>query len=372
MNQEPQTLSNQTTILSQKGLIVTAVILFFILLYLLGPVLTPFLIAGLLAYLGDPLVNRLTRLKIPRTLAAILVFLLLLLAIILLLVLIVPLIQKQIALLIDRLPLVINWIQMTAIPWLESNFNITLNLDLNTLKTALTGHWEQAGDIAQSMIKTVHESGLVLIKFVVDIVLIPVVTFYLLRDWDKVVSRTKEIFPPKILPKVSSVFSECNEVVGAFFRGQLLVMLVLGFYYSIVLKIVGLDFALLIGVIIGLLSIVPYLGTVAGLLIAVIATYFQFQDIKHVVFTIIVFIIGHLLEGMVLTPLLIGDRIGLHPVAVIFAVLAGGQLFGFVGVLLALPVAAIIMVIIRLLHNYYLHSDFYKKSKVSDVINIKP
>ncbi len=371
MNQEAQSSTRQI-MFSQRGLIISGIILFLALIYLLSDVLTPFLIAGLLAYLGDPLVNRLTRYKIPRTLAAVIVFLILLMSIILLLFLIVPLIQKQIALLIERLPQAINWVQLSAIPWIESNFNITLNLDLNTLKTALTGHWEQASNVAQYMFKTLHESGLVLVKFVINLVLIPVVNFYLLRDWDKVVIKTKQLFPPNILPKVSHLFNECNEVVGAFFRGQLLVMLVLGFYFSIGLKIVGLDFALLIGVIIGVLSIVPYLGSMTGLVIAVLATYFQFQDIKHLIFTLIVFLLGHLLEGMILTPLLIGDRIGLHPVAVIFAVLAGGQLFGFVGVLLALPVAAIIMVLIRHIHSYYLQSDFYKKSTVSDVINIKP
>ena len=365
--QTPQGSITQT----QKWLIIVAISAVFALLYLVSPVLTPFLIAALLAYLGDPIVNRLIRLKIPRTLAAIIVFLLLLFAVVLLLVLIIPLLEKQFELLIDRLPIAINWLQLTVLPWLNNNFNLSLNLDVNTLKNAVSGHWQQATDIVQYTVKTLHDSWVVLLRIVVNIILIPVVTFYLLRDWDTVVVKTKELIPRQILPVLSKLLGECNEVVGAFFRGQLLVMLILGLLYTIGLKIVGLEFALLIGVTIGILSIVPYLGSLVGVVIAMTATYIQFQDVRHLIFTLIVFAIGHVSEGMILTPLLIGDKIGLHPVAVIFAVLAGGQLFGFMGVLLALPVAAIIMVIMRHIYSLYLNTDFYNKPQASDVIDLK-
>ena len=357
---------------TQKWLIIATLVGLCLLIYVLGPMLTPFLIAGLLAYLGDPIVNRLISHKIPRTLAATIVFLILIFGVVLLLFLIIPLIVKQFELLTSYLPDVFNWIELTALPWINSHFNTALNLDINTLKTAVTGHWQQASDVAQYAIKTLHESWVVLLRIAVDIILIPVVTFYLLRDWNTVVATVKELIPRKILSPLSKLLKECNEVVGAFFRGQLLVMLILAAIYAIGLSIVGLNFALLIGVMVGVLSIVPYLGSVLGLIISGTATYIQFHDIKHLIFTLIVFVIGHISESMVLSPLLIGKRIGLHPVAVIFAVLAGGQLFGVVGVLLALPAAAVIMVMVRHLHTYYIQSEFYKKSKISDVINTKP
>jgi predicted PurR-regulated permease PerM len=356
---------------TQKWIIVASIVGLFFLIYILGPMLTPFFVAGLLAYLGDPLVNRLIQYKIPRTLAATIVFLILLLGVALLLFLIVPLIEKQVELAISRLPDLLIWLQLTLIPWLNEHFNLSINFDIDTLKKAVSGHWQQAGDVAQYAIKTLHESWLVILEIAINIILIPVVTFYLLRDWDIVVAKTKELIPPKILPPLSKILGECNEVIGAFFRGQLLVMLILSAFYSIGLWAVGLNFALLIGVVIGVLSIIPYLGSVLGLLISGIATYAQFHDIKHLLYTLFVFLVGHVLENMILAPLLIGERIGLHPVAVIFAVLAGGKLFGFVGVILALPAGAVIMVLIRYLHNLYINSEFYKKSKISDVINTK-
>lgn len=357
---------------TQKWLILTSVIGVCALLYILGPMLTPFLIAGLLAYLGDPIVNNLIRFKIPRTLAATIVFFLLILSVILLLFLIVPLIERQIELLVSKLPEVFDWIQNIALPWINLHFNLALSLDIDTIKKALSGHWQQASDVAQYAIKTLHDSWLVVLEIAVNIILIPVVTFYLLRDWDIVIIKTKELIPPKILQPLSKLLGECNEVVGAFFRGQLLVMVILATFYSIGLWLIGINFALLIGVVIGVLSIIPYLGSVLGLLISGIATYIQFHDIKHLMYTLLVFVIGHILENMILSPLLIGERIGLHPVAVIFAVLAGGKLFGFVGVLLALPTAAVIMVLVRHMHTLYINSDFYKKSKISDLSNTKP
>ncbi len=354
---------------TQKWLLLSSTIGVGFLLYVLGPMLTPFLIAGLLAYLGDPLVNKLIRLKMPRTLAATIVFLLLLLSIILLLFLIVPLIETQIELLVNKLPEIFDWLQSIVLPWINLHFNLSLSLDMETIKKALTGHWQQASDVAQYAIKTLHESWLVLLEIAINIILIPVVTFYLLRDWDIVVAKTKELIPPKILPPLSKLLGECNEVVGAFFRGQLSVIVILAAFYSIGLCVVGLNFALHIGVVIGVLSIIPYLGSILGLLISGFTTYAQFHDVKHLLYTFLVFLIGHILENMILSPLLIGERIGLHPVAVIFAVLAGGKLFGFVGVLLALPTAAVIMVLVRHLHDLYTNSEFYKKSKISKVSN---
>lgn len=344
---------------SQKWIIVALIVGLCALIYILSPVLPPFLIGAILAYLGDPIVMQLQRLKIPRTVAVTMVFLFIFSLVLILLLILIPMLEKQIALLIERLPLFLNWLQTELIPWLNSHFNFTQKLDINSLKSALGQHWQQAGDILNNILRTITASGMALIGVLVNIILIPIVTFYLLRDWDKVVNGVRVLIPRSILPTVTDLLTECNQVVGAFFRGQLIVMASLGIIYTIGLSLVGLDFALLIGIAVAILSIVPYLGSTSGLLISCFAAFMQFHDWKHIIYTIIVFVIGQLGEGMVLTPLLIGDRIGLHPVAVIFAVLVGGNLFGFVGVLLALPVAAVIMVMLRYVKKRYMKSDLY-------------
>jgi predicted PurR-regulated permease PerM len=190
-------------------------------------------------------------------------------------------------------------------------------------------------------------------------VLIPVVTFYLLRDWDVLVARIRELLPRQQEPTVVKLAKNSDEVLGQFLRGQLAVMVALGTIYTVGLWIVGLDLALLVGMIAGLVSFVPYLGFIVGIVLAGVAALMQFGDAVYLLYVAIVFGIGQVLEGMVLTPLLVGDKIGLHPVAVIFAVMAGGQLFGFVGILLALPVAAVVVVILRHFREVYTASELY-------------
>ena len=208
-------------------------------------------------------------------------------------------------------------------------------------------------------IKRITNSGFVLVAFVANLVLVPVVTFYLLRDWDVLVARVGTLIPRAYYGKIRELAQECHEILGAFIRGQLLVMLALGILYSVGLMLIGVRLGLLIGMLAGLASIVPYMGFVVGIVAALIAAFIQFHDVMHIVLVLVVFGIGQMIEGMVLTPLLVGDRIGLHPVAVIFAILAGGQLFGFIGILIALPVAAVIMVLLRHIHDFYKGSSLY-------------
>ena len=205
-------------------------------------------------------------------------------------------------------------------------------------------------------------SGFALVSWIVNAALIPVVAFYLLRDWDRLVAAIRALIPSEYEGAVVKVVSDCDEVLSAFIRGQLLIMLLLGCIYAFGLTIVGIDLAILIGMLAGLASIVPYLGVITGILAATAAALFQFHDVHHVVYVAIVFGIGQILEAAVLTPLLVGDRIGLHPVAVIFAVLAGGQLFGFTGVLLALPAAAVIMVFVRHALGHYKQSGYFEST----------
>lgn len=329
------------------------------LFYLLAPILTPFLIGALLAYLVDPLVTQLMRLHLPRLLSVIIIFSLLFLVLTLLVLLLIPLIQTQIQNLMDALPNIIAWIQDTALPWLSSQFGIH-EPSATSLKTTLVEHLAKPGDNGGNFFNTVLHSGFVLVESLVHLVLIPVVTFYLLLDWKKVIRGVRNLIPRRIEPTTVKLIKECNSVLSAFFRGQLIVMLTLGIFYSTGLTLLGLRIGLILGLIIGMISIVPYLGVITGIIVASIAAYVQFNTFSAVLMVWLLFVIGHLLENMYLTPKLVGNRIGLHPVTVIFSVLAGGKLFGFFGVLLALPAAAVIMVWLRYLIKHYRASHLYQ------------
>lgn len=328
------------------------------LIYLLTPVLTPFLIAALLAYIGDPLVDRLEAKKLSRTLSVSIVFIGLSLIALVLLLILVPLIEKQISAFAQKVPGYIDWLQESAIPWAQARFGIELPA-VDELKQAMQAHWQQAGGVVAGVLGSVSRSGAALLQVLANLVLVPVVAFYLLRDWDVLVSRVREMLPRHIEPTIVKLTRNADEVLGAFLRGQLLVMLGLGVIYSIGLWIAGIEYALLIGMTAGVVSFVPYLGLIVGILLAGVASVLQFQDISHLWQVALVFTIGQVIESVLLTPWLVGDRIGLHPVAVIFAVLAFGQLFGFFGVLLALPVAAVLMVLVRHLYEQYKGSDLY-------------
>jgi predicted PurR-regulated permease PerM len=344
---------------SQKWLLLVSLAGVGVLIYLLAPVLTPFLAAALLAYLGDPLADRLER-KMPRTAAVAVVFVALLALLVLILLLLVPAVGKQVEALAGALPRYLDWLQANLAPWLQQTFGVdTAWLDVAGLKEAVKTHWQQMGGVATQVMGAISQSGLALLAWLANLVLIPVVTFYLLRDWDVLVARIHELLPRRSEPTVVKLAKESDEVLGAFLRGQLLVMAALGTVYTLGLWWVGLDLALLIGMIAGLVSFVPYLGFILGIVLAGVASVMQFHDAVHLLPVAAVFGVGQALEGMLLTPWLVGDKIGLHPVAVIFAVMAGGQLFGFVGILLALPAAAVVMVLLRHLHGRYRESGLY-------------
>ncbi len=326
----------------------------------LGPVLTPFLVSALLAYLGDPVTDRLERFM-PRTLAVVVVFLAIFLVFGLALLFLFPLLYDQLTRFVTRLPAYLDWLQQRLLPllsqWLGSDQERLL--DVSRLRQTLVSHWQQVGSYAATLLQTITSSGLLLANALANAVLVPLVTFYLLRDWDILVARIRDLLPRRHEPVISRLAAEADEVLSAFLRGQLLVMLALGTVYSIGLWLTGLELALFFGMLAGLVSFVPYLGFILGILAAGGASLVQFHDWTHLLQVLAVFGVGQVLESFVLTPVLVGDRIGLHPVAVIFAVLAGGQLFGFVGVLLALPVAAVIMVVLRHLRARYLASPAY-------------
>lgn len=334
------------------------------LLYLLSPILMPFAAGALLAYLGNPLVARLMRFGLPRNWAVGLTFFTLLSAVVLVLVFLTPMLWKQFLYVEAKLPTLLRWFNREAAPWLEQHLHVNIDrrIDMELVGEWLSGYWSEAGAVAGNVLSRVAASSLSILSLLGLLALIPVVTFYLLLDWEDLLFRIRDLLPRHIEPTVSRLARECDEVLAAFLRGQLMVMVSLAVIYAAGLGIVGLKLALIIGLVAGLGSIIPYFGFALGIVSATIAAVVQFGSFDKVLLVWSVFAVGQAIEGWVLQPYLVGDRIGLHPVAVIFAIMAGGQLFGFVGMLLALPVAAVIMVLLRHGHALYQQSSLYQGS----------
>ncbi|HZJ94820.1 MAG TPA: AI-2E family transporter [Thiopseudomonas sp.] len=347
-----------------QWLLLGALLLGALTFYKLLPILAPFLVSILLAYMGDPLVDFLERYKISRTWGVVFVFIFLSLLVLILLLVLIPMIGRQLVSLYGLTPQLIDWLQGSALPWLQVQLGVSANVSgLESLKQMLNENLDKTTDLAQLLLSKVTSSSLAFLGWLANMLLIPVVTFYLLRDWDVLVGKLRGLLPRSKEALTVQLIAECHEVLGAFMRGQLLVMLALGVVYAIGLMTLGLELGLLIGLLAGLASLVPYMGFIIGIGAALVAGLFQFGLNPYPLLGIVaVFGVGQLLESMLLTPLLVGDRIGLHPVAVIFAILAGGQLFGFTGVLLALPVAAVIMVLLRHVHTLYKKSNIYGDS----------
>jgi len=348
-------------------LAIAAVIVY--LIWLLAPVLMPFAVAAMLAYLGDPLADRLERWGLSRTWAATIVFLVLLIVVVGVLLLLIPLIARQVENLVNNLPRYGDWGQNVVWPWLQAKLHLDPHtFDSDRLLQMIKTHIGSIGDVATMVLGKVSRSGVGIVVWLTNLVLIPVVAFYLLRDWDRLVARIDGMLPRSLQPTIARLVRESDKILGAFVRGQLLVMLVLGVFYGAGLELAGLSVGLLIGMLAGLLSFVPYLGFIVGFIAAIIAALVQFGDWTHVLLVCAVFAVGQLLEGYVLVPKLVGDKIGLHPVAVIFAVLAGGYLFGFLGVLLALPAASVIIVLLRYLIERYRMSELYTEQGSEDPV----
>ena len=332
-------------------------------MWLLAPILTPFVVALMLGWLGDPLVDRLEARGRSRNTAVVMVFALMVLLLVLALLILVPMIERQITTLVAALPQGQAWLMGTAIPWIEAKTGLELMgwLDPDRLIDWIRSHWQLAGGVASTFFGYLSRSGFAMVAWVVNLALLPILAYYFLRDWDKLVERVASVIPRNHIETVSRLAKESDEVLGAFIRGQIAVMIALGVVYAVGLSVVGLKLGLLIGIVAGLISFIPYLGATTGVVMAVLAALVQAQgfDLKLLVLVGVVFTVGQLLESYVLTPRIVGDKIGLHPVAVIFAVMAGGQLFGFLGMLLALPAAAVINVLLRYAHERYRQSELY-------------
>ncbi|MDZ7938758.1 MAG: AI-2E family transporter [Rhodoferax sp.] len=341
-----------------SGLIVLA-------LWLLAPVLAPFVVASVLAYALTPLVNRLDRVargRVPRLVAVVVVELLFGVLALGMLLLIVPILAKELPLMREQLPVLLDSINVSLKPWL-AQWGVHVTLDVASLKSFLTKYLNaNVEDLAGSVLASVKLGGSVAFALIGNAILIPVALFYLLMDWDRFVAKVRDLVPVRMRGGVNSFLSEADEVLGQYLRGQLLVMSILAVGYSIGLALFGLDLAVPIGVFTGLAIFVPYLGFGIGLVLATLAGLLEFSSggvVYPLVMVAVVYGIGQMVESLYLTPTLVGERIGLHPLAVIFALLAFGQLFGFVGVLIALPASAVLLVAIRRVRAGYLASPLY-------------
>lgn len=330
--------------------------MFSALIYLLSPILTPFLLAAVVAYICNPLVTWLEVRRVPRTLCTVFVMLMVISIFIAMILIMLPLFEKEISRLIERIPSFLDLLSNRLIPWVEGNFDIELQIDVDMLKQLLTEHWQSAGGVAARALPTLKSGGLAILGFLINLVLVPVVLFYLLRDWNILIKQVGELIPPAWQKQIFTLSRETDDVLAEFMRGETAVITIMSIYYVTGLWLVGLEFALPIGLLSGVLVFVPYLGTITGLTLATLAALTQFQEWSSVIIVWAVIGSGQLLEGMLITPRLVGERIGLHPVAVIFSLMAFGQLFGFIGILLALPVSAVLLVLLRHLHAHYMET----------------
>jgi predicted PurR-regulated permease PerM len=333
--------------------------LFAWLVHLLAPILLPFVAAAILAYLCAPWVDWLCVRKVRRAPAVLLIMLLLLGLILLLLLILLPLFQREIWSLIFRLPSLLETLRLKLAPFFQQYLHINLQWDSAALRDMLGGNLQGAGDVAGKVLPWVSGGTAALLGLLMNLVLLPLVLFYLLRDWPVLLARLEELIPRHWHGKAMKIIGESDGVLGEFLRGQLIVMLVMSVWYSLGLEFSGLQFAVPIGVVAGMLVFVPYVGVLTGLALATLEAAAQFDNFGGVLLVWAVFGAGHLLESLLITPHFVGERVGLHPLVVIFALLAFGQLFGFFGVLLALPMAAVLMVGLRHAKEWYLGSSLY-------------
>jgi predicted PurR-regulated permease PerM len=329
------------------------------LLYLLSPILAPFLFAAILAYILNPLVERFTGRYVPRTLAVLLAMFGVLLAIVALALIVLPLFLKELKQLAERAPEFMVWLNLRLAPFLERQLGVAFQFDVETVRRLAGDLVADNQDWVAKLLGSLRIGGLAVLAFLVNLLLVPVVLFYLLRDWSPLLARIDGLIPRQAYDKTRTILREVDAVLAEFLRGQLMVILVMSVFYVLALWLTRLEFALPIGLITGLLSIIPYAGALIGFALASMAALMQFDSLWGVAWVWLAFGVGQALEGMVVTPWLVGERIGLHPVAVIFALLAFGHVFGFFGVLLALPASAALLVAGRHLRQAYLAGALY-------------
>ncbi|RCS57352.1 AI-2E family transporter [Parvibium lacunae] len=332
------------------------------LLWLLSPVLTPFLLAFILAYMLQPGVERLYRRGCPRALAVILMLLVLLLIAIGLVLIVVPVVQQEILLVQSKLPNLLSQLNGTLAPKLKEWFGLKVNFDGKAIRAAINKTWiNNSEDVLSLAFDYALTGGTVLLTVLGNLILVPMVLFYLLMDWTVIFQRMGQGIPRRWQAQVLGLVQETDSLLAQYLRGQLAVMLCLAAYYALALYLAGIELAVPVGVLTGLLIFIPYVGYAFGFMLALLSASLDFTGWNEILTVIAIYGLGQILESFWLTPRWVGERIGLHPLAVIFALLACGQLFGFFGILLALPMSAAILVGLRALRRVYLRSEFYNR-----------
>jgi predicted PurR-regulated permease PerM len=328
-------------------------------LYVLRDMLLPFVAGMAIAYFLDPVADRLEQFGAPRWLAATCVLLFFVLVLVLAVLLLVPLIQSQITQLVETLPLIVNWVSNVGIPTVERMLTELSVENIERLKNAVNSFAGDAVGWLGTVLRGIVTGGFALFDVLTLLFITPIVAFYLLRDWDLMTSTIHGWLPRQHVGTILAQINEIDDTLAGFVRGQATVCLVLGLFYGVALSVFGLNFGLVIGSIAGILSFIPYVGSLVGFVSSVGVALVQYDTWTPVIVVVAIFLIGQAVEGNFLTPKLVGDKVGLHPVWVMFALLAGGSLFGFLGVLLAVPVAAIIGVLIRFALQQYISSPYY-------------
>ena len=334
-------------------------VIFFYLLYILRSVLMPFVAGILLAYLLDPVVEKLQKLKMSRLWATLVVCLLAILIIVPALVFLGGMIENQVSLLLQATPKYLRLIMDKVKPAIESLLEKFPDLKNSGFEDMVKGNISNGLKFVGKVLTKLLSNSFAFINLLSLILIMPIVTFYMLRDWGAFVKKFEELLPKKSKKRILDVMQEINKIIAGFIRGQISVCLILGAFYSIGLKLVGLELGLLVGFIAGVISFIPYVGSITGFVLGVVLAFAQYGDITHVLYVVGVFMAGQFLEGNFLTPKLVGESVGLHPVWVMFALLAGGVLLGFLGLMLAVPLAAIIGVLVRHGIKRYKMSSLY-------------
>lgn len=337
----------------------SALALFFLLLHLLSGMLLPFILGIAIAYLLAPLVAMLRRWNLPRGLAALVALLAFLFTLVAIIVLIVPVIQLQAAQLARSAPAVVAFVRQQLQVLLDLAQQQLAPEDLAKVHD-MVGNWTgTALTWVAGLAQRLLSSGLALANILSLLLITPLVAFFMLRDWDTIIMRIDGLLPRQYAHTIREQLRLVNETMAGYLHGQALVSLIVGIYYAVALSLLGLDFAFILGVVVGILSFVPYVGEAFGLVLALGLGAVQFGSWAKITIIAVIFVVGHLVGNDVLQPKLVGSRVHLHPVWVIFALLAFGALFGFVGVLIALPAAAVTGVLVRFAINTYLGSPLY-------------
>ena len=329
------------------------------LVYALSGILTPFVVAAVLAYILNPLVEKLRDRHISRGIASMLVMIFALLVLLALLLILIPMLITQFQNLLNRLPQLTDFAQNKALPWLHAHFGGSLPLNREAAEAWLKSHSGTLRQTVSNLAPALMAQGGALASGLSNLILLPLLLYYFLYDWQRWSHGIRALIPRRFIDTYTRISREMDEVLGEFLRGQLMVMLIMGVIYGTGLMLTGLDSGFAIGMIAGILVFVPYLGAFTGLLLATVAALLQFDSWQELFTVWAVFAVGQLLESFLITPKIVGDRIGLSPFWVIFSLMAFGQLMGFVGMLIGLPLAAICLVLLREGSQVYFASNFY-------------